>query len=77
VIIAGADPDVSTRWAQSLRGRAHVTCYAVGEGSAPLPAAVPEDAVTGATRAWVCRGLHCLPPVDTIGALEKELDMPD
>jgi uncharacterized protein YyaL (SSP411 family) len=77
VVLRGAQ---ASAWAQSLlrEYRPHTLVVALPEGPmAGLPSALdkppPQGDSTQATQAWVCDGPVCLPPVDSLEALRKQL----
>jgi hypothetical protein len=69
VIVSGASAD-ATAWRHALVAsyRPGLEVYVVDPRSAPRALVKGEAPATGA-RAWVCRGMTCLPPVDSLGAL--------
>jgi uncharacterized protein YyaL (SSP411 family) len=69
VIVSGASAD-ATAWRDALVAsyRPGLEVYVVDPRSAPRALVKGEAPATGA-RAWVCRGMTCLPPVDSLGAL--------
>jgi uncharacterized protein YyaL (SSP411 family) len=69
VIVSGASAD-ATAWRNALVAsyRPGLEVYVVDPRSAPRALVKGAAPATGA-RAWVCRGMTCLPPVDSLGAL--------
>jgi uncharacterized protein YyaL (SSP411 family) len=69
VIVSGASAD-ATAWRDALVAswRPGLEVYVVDPRSAPR-ALVKGAAPASGARAWVCRGMTCLPPVDSLGAL--------
>ncbi|MHB8667137.1 MAG: thioredoxin domain-containing protein [Burkholderiales bacterium] len=78
VVLRGA-PAQMRPWLQSL-DRAYLPTtivLAVASAEADLPPLLAKPAVAGAVNAWVCQGVNCLPPVDTLESLLCLLSPPE
>jgi len=74
LIIAGTDPaarDAMKMWAES---RYQVDCYVVGPAVDGLPGILREFRSDQPVTAWLCRGMQCLPPVETLEDLDRLMD---
>jgi len=74
VVLRGPDRDLRS-WQQAL-GRRYLPStliLALREGDSPLSPVLAKPVVPGAVNAWVCQGVTCLPPVDTLQALTELL----
>jgi uncharacterized protein len=70
-ILRGAEPALSS-WIQAM-GREYLPgtlVLALPEGLRDLPPALDKPASV-AVNAWLCRGVTCLPPIDSVDALKK------
>jgi uncharacterized protein len=70
-ILRGPEPALSS-WVQAL-GREYLPgtlVLAVPEGLRDLPPTLDKPASV-AVNAWLCRGVTCLPPIDSVDALKK------
>ena len=70
-ILRGAEPAL-TSWVQAM-GREYLPgtmVLAAPEGLRDLPP-VLDKPVAGAVNAWLCRGVTCLPPIDSVEALKQ------
>ena len=73
LIISGTDPDAQNamkRWADS---HYQLDCYLVGPEPGNLPGVLREFRSDRPVTAWLCRGTHCLPPVETQDELDRLL----
>ncbi len=73
VMLAG-DPVACASWHRSLErtARAGVRVFNVAGCNLP-PELAKGPTRTGGAVAWVCRGAHCLPPMQTLADVEREL----
>ncbi len=73
VLLAG-DVAVCADWQSGLEHTLRPAVRIYNVAGADLPAAlVKGPAPSGGAVAWVCRGTHCLPPVDTLDEVEQIL----
>ena len=76
IIVHGA-PDQFGPWRELLDPAYLPTAMALfipaGSGSLPEPLQKP---ASPAVNAWLCRGVTCLPPIDSPGKLRQALDLP-
>ena len=74
-VLIDGDGDEALAWQRALEARYRPTVRIFSlAGIAELPSALAKGArpAKGAV-AWVCRGTHCLPPIDALSELEREL----
>jgi uncharacterized protein YyaL (SSP411 family) len=70
-ILRGAEPTLAA-WSQAM-GREYLPgtmVLALPEGSQDLPPVLDKPA-SASVNAWLCRGVTCLPPIDSVDALKK------
>ncbi len=82
VVIAGRSGKAAQAMKQWAESRFSVNCYLLPEpggdeaqtdGEQPLPGLLAEFKSSEPVTAWVCRGMQCLPPVNTQDDLEELL----
>jgi uncharacterized protein YyaL (SSP411 family) len=73
VVVRGALEALGA-WQTALRAghRPDTLCLFIAEGVTGLPAALDKP-LRDRVNAWVCRGVNCLSPLDSIEALERAL----
>ena len=74
LVVSGTDAQKQSelkRWAES---RYQVDCYVIGPADGTLPGILREYQTDDPVTAWLCRGLHCLPPVSSRDELEQLLE---
>jgi hypothetical protein len=73
VLLAGrGDPCAS--WQRALEARPRPGVRVFNVAGVALPAELAKGALPAdGARAWVCRGTHCLPAIDTLADLEAEI----
>ena len=74
VVISGPDLKKSLSWKTLITGHNQVDCYVLNPGSSALPALQGPAPNSEDTRAFVCEGLRCMPPVDSVEALQQQLE---
>ena len=76
VVILAGEPAACAAWQRALEARYRPAALVVNvAGVADVPAALKKGAIAPDwATAWVCRGTHCLPPIDTLERLETILD---
>ena len=70
LVLAGTDPEAleaTKRWAASCY---RLDCYLLGAKTEGLPGMLSEFRTDRPVTAWLCRGMQCLPPVNS----QEELD---
>ena len=73
VLLAG-DRDTCAAWQRSLERTLRPTVRIFNVAGIALPAELAKGtAPDDRALAWVCRGTQCLPPIDDLPALEREL----
>ena len=77
VLLAGPETE-TVRWSEALARKplASALVFALPEQSDDMPAALVRAAGERA-QAWVCRGTHCLPPVDSLERLGTLVGEPE
>jgi hypothetical protein len=75
IVIIRGEPQASASWlASSLRGYApRRLAFAIPTEAGDLPAALAAKAAQGRTTAYVCEGMSCSAPLDSLESLEKRL----
>ena len=73
VIISGTDSSQQVRFKHWLDDHDQVDCYLIGPPDDSLPGILREYRSTAAVTAWLCQGVQCLPPVNSLGELEQQL----
>ena len=70
-ILRGAEPALAS-WSRAMAGEYLPSTMILGvpQGLGVLPP-VLDKPVAGAVNAWLCRGVTCLPPIDSVEALKK------
>jgi uncharacterized protein YyaL (SSP411 family) len=71
VVVLRGPPEQMRQWRRTL-DRAYLpttVILALAPEAADLPPLLAKPAVSGAVNAWVCQGVTCLPPVDTLESL--------
>ena len=79
IVIVRGEPKRMTEWAKTagLVYAPRRLVFAIPADAADLPPALAEkSAPADGTRAWICRGTTCLPPVDSLSALTNALKTP-
>jgi uncharacterized protein YyaL (SSP411 family) len=74
LVVLRGEPDAALPWLRDLAGRfdpARLDLL-VPARDAALPGVLDKPARPG-VNAWVCRGVSCLPPIDTLGGLVEAL----
>jgi uncharacterized protein YyaL (SSP411 family) len=76
IVILAGEAVACAAWQRALEARYRPTTLVLNvAGVAGVPAALTKGAVAADhATAWVCRGTHCLPPIDTLAALDAALD---
>ena len=74
MIITGPDLQKSLAWKALIAGGDQVNCYVLNPGSAALPLLQGYTQDNKSTRAFVCQGLRCLPPVESVEALQLQIE---
>jgi uncharacterized protein YyaL (SSP411 family) len=73
VVISGTGPDRQFALKRWVDGRDRVDCYLIGPPDETLPGILREYRSDEPVTAWLCRGMHCLPPVNSLEELEQQL----
>jgi uncharacterized protein YyaL (SSP411 family) len=79
IVIVRGEPKRMSEWAKTagLVYAPRRLVFAIPADAADLPPALAEkSAPAGGTRAWICRGTTCLPPLDSLSALTNTLKTP-
>jgi uncharacterized protein YyaL (SSP411 family) len=79
IVIVRGEPKRMIEWtkAAGLVYAPRRLVFAIPADAADLPPALAEkSAPAGGTRAWICRGTTCLPPLDSLSALTNTLKTP-
>ena len=82
VVVAGAagshddDRDAASEWMRELQRRYRPDLQAYRRSADPPAALVKGELPASGARAWLCRAMTCLPPVDERSALEALLGTP-
>jgi uncharacterized protein YyaL (SSP411 family) len=77
IILTGTDADQLDRWQKAIRTHDRVHCYAAGVHGRGLPGADKNETEERAIVARVCRGVQCLPPVESLEDLMSQLQGSD
>jgi uncharacterized protein YyaL (SSP411 family) len=77
IILTGTDADQLDCWQKAIRTHDRVHCYAAGVHGRGLPGADKNEPEERAIVARVCRGVHCLPPVESLEDLMSQLQGSD
>jgi uncharacterized protein YyaL (SSP411 family) len=74
VIITGSDPQELAVWKAAINSHDRVNCYVLGSEPGEREG-LPDFFEPGEkTRAYVCEGLRCLPPVTSLDHLQDQLN---
>ena len=73
VIISGSDPEQQSALKRWVESHYRVDCYLIGPADDSLPGILREYRSEDPVTAWLCRGMHCLPPVGSQEELEQLL----
>ncbi len=73
LVISGTDAQKQSELKQWAVSRYQVDCYVIGPADGTLPGILREYQTDDPVTAWLCRGLHCLPPVRSRDELEQLL----
>jgi hypothetical protein len=74
VVISGTDQERQNALKRWVDDYDQVDCYLIGPPDDDLPGILPEYRSADPVTAWLCRGMHCLPPVSTWEELQQQLD---
>ncbi len=74
LVISGTDAQKQSELKQWAVSRYQVDCYVVGPADGTLPGILREYQTDDPVTAWLCRGLHCLPPARSRDELEQLLE---
>ena len=70
LVLAGTDPEALEATKQWAATRYRLDCYLLGAKTEGLPGMLSEFRTNRPVTAWLCRGMQCLPPVNS----QEELD---
>jgi uncharacterized protein YyaL (SSP411 family) len=75
MVILRGEETAMAEWQRALARayRPHTLVVALPRGLAGLPPALDKGASGAGVTAWLCRGMTCLPPLETLDALEEAL----
>ncbi len=76
VILAGANREELMEWQAIARGGERLRCYLLDPDAEPLPGILGAYRVGERSRAFVCKGTSCQPPLESGAALAAELGIP-
>jgi len=74
LVISGTSPERQNalkRWVEDFD---QVDCYLIGPPDDALPGILKEYRSADPVTAWLCRGMHCLPPVRSREELQQQLE---
>ena len=71
LIIAGTDPAALAALRRRATGRYRLDCYVLGATSKGLPGLLDRFRTERPVTAWLCRGMQCLPPVESGDELDR------
>ena len=74
LVIGANDPEAGASLKSWVEGRYRVDCYLIGAADASLPGILKDYRGDQPVTAWLCRGLHCLPPAHSRDELKRLLD---
>jgi len=74
LVIMGRDPLQTAAWLERAAGVPRLRCYSIGESAEGLPGLLGEFRPEAAASAWLCKGMHCLPPAHDASAFEALLE---
>jgi uncharacterized protein YyaL (SSP411 family) len=74
VVISGTDQEQQIALKRWVDDHDQVDCYLIGPPDESLPGILREYRSADPVTAWLCRGMHCLPPVGSREELERQLE---
>jgi uncharacterized protein YyaL (SSP411 family) len=74
VIISGTDGRKTQELKLWLETNYQVDCYLIGPASGSLPGILREYRSNEPATAWVCHGMHCMPPAESRDRLKQQLE---
>ncbi len=74
LVIAAADAEAGAALKSWVDGHYRLDCYLIGPADRTLPGILRDYRGDGPVTAWLCRGLHCLPPAHSRDELQRLLD---
>jgi uncharacterized protein YyaL (SSP411 family) len=74
LVITAIDAERGDSLKQWVEANYRVDCYLIGPADTTLPGILSEYSSEESATAWLCRGMHCLPPVHTREQLRELLE---
>ena len=74
IIISGTDTRQCEELKQWVNTGYQVDCYLIGQAKDSLPGILSEYRFSEPVTAWVCHGMHCMPPAESREALKQRLE---
>ena len=74
LVIGANDPEAGAALKSWVEGRYRLDCYLIGAADGSLPGILKDYRGDEPVTAWLCRGLHCLPPAHSRDELKRLLD---
>ncbi len=74
LIISGTDSSRQDEWKLWAETNYQVDCYQIGPETSSLPGILREYRSNEPVTAWLCHGMHCLPPAESRDRLKQQLE---
>jgi len=74
IIISGTSVSQCAELKQWVNTRYQVDCYVIGQAHDSLPGILAEYRSSEPVTAWVCHGMHCMPPANSREVLGQRLE---
>jgi uncharacterized protein YyaL (SSP411 family) len=74
LLVSGTDLGKQKEWKQWAESNYQVDCYQIGPETSSLPGILREYRSDEPAIAWLCHGMHCLPPATSRDRLQQQLE---